>query len=115
MGEPVRISEVAWLMIAASGRPIEIVYTGLRPGEKVTEELVGDNDWDSERTVHPQISAVTIPTLRFDELGDLQQDRSAIAIRTRLAELCRRQTLPPVAESPRVRDSRHVVEHAVGL
>ena len=115
MGEPVRISEVASQMIAASGRPIEIVYTGLRPGEKVTEELVGDYDIACERRVHPQISAVTIPTLRFDLLEDLLQDRSAIAIRTRLAELCRRPSLVPAAESARVGDSGDVVENVVGL
>src|SRR6185312_16570489 len=39
MGEPVRINDVATQMVAASGRDIDIVYTGLRPGEKIREEL----------------------------------------------------------------------------
>ncbi len=36
MGEPVKILDVAQRMIAMSGKKVEIVYTGLRPGEKLT-------------------------------------------------------------------------------
>ncbi len=43
MGEPVRISDLAIQMIRLAGKKpgkdIEIVYTGLRPGEKLAEEL----------------------------------------------------------------------------
>jgi len=39
MGEPVRIDDVAKKMIEKSGRNIEIVYTGLRSGEKSAEVL----------------------------------------------------------------------------
>ena len=43
MGEPVRILDLAHQMIRLSGkrpdRDIEIVFTGLRPGEKITEEV----------------------------------------------------------------------------
>ncbi len=45
MGEPVRIMDLARQMIALSGRSdIEIKITGLRPGEKLTEALVDDNE-----------------------------------------------------------------------
>jgi FlaA1/EpsC-like NDP-sugar epimerase len=115
MGEPVGISEVASQMVAASGQPIEIVYTGLRPGEKITEELFDDDDMASERRAHPQIAAVTVASRRPDKLGDLLQLRSAIAIRTRLAELCRRQPLLPVEEPVLVDERRDIVDHVVGL
>ncbi|WP_210200906.1 polysaccharide biosynthesis protein [Cohaesibacter gelatinilyticus] len=63
MGDKVKISDLAHRMIELSGRTvkntenphgeIEIAFTGLRPGEKMTEELViGDNISD---TVHPHI------------------------------------------------------------
>ena len=35
MGKPVRIADVAEQLVAASKRPVPIVYTGLRPGEKL--------------------------------------------------------------------------------
>ena len=41
MGEPVRIDDVARRLAAQAPRPIEIVYTGLRPGEKLHEVLFG--------------------------------------------------------------------------
>lgn len=55
MGEPVRIQDVAERMIAASGRDIEILYTGLREGEKLHEVLVSQDEFDI-RPIHPKIS-----------------------------------------------------------
>ena len=37
MGEPVRIADMARRMAAGSGREVDIVFTGLRPGEKLLE------------------------------------------------------------------------------
>ncbi len=39
MGEPVRIVELAERMIRIAGREVEIQFTGMRPGEKLFEEL----------------------------------------------------------------------------
>ena len=62
MGEPVRILDVAQRMIDMSGQDIAIVYTGLRPGEKLHEELVGSNETD-ERPVHPKISHTAVSSI----------------------------------------------------
>ena len=71
MGEPVSILEVARRMISMSGKDIEIVFTGLRHGEKLHEELVGSRE-HLERPFHPQIShanADSISPERLDKAG----------------------------------------------
>jgi FlaA1/EpsC-like NDP-sugar epimerase len=60
MGAPVRIEEVARRVSETS--PVPIVYTGLRPGEKLNEQLFGTGEVD-ERPVHPLISHVPAPPL----------------------------------------------------
>ena len=56
MGEPIRIIDIAERLRTLSGREsIEIVITGLRPGEKLHEELIGLGESD-ERPFHPKIS-----------------------------------------------------------
>jgi FlaA1/EpsC-like NDP-sugar epimerase len=70
MGEPVRIADVARQLIALSDLPLEIVYTGLRPGEKLHEELFGLGEID-HRPAHPLISHVPVPGLDDDELAGL--------------------------------------------
>lgn len=62
MGEPVRIAEVARLLATRSDRPIEIEFTGLRPGEKLDEVLLGSGE-DDDRPVHPLISHVQVAAL----------------------------------------------------
>jgi FlaA1/EpsC-like NDP-sugar epimerase len=58
MGEPVKISYLAEQMIRLAGkepeRDIRIVYTGLRPGEKLFEELFHEQE-SYESTAHPKI------------------------------------------------------------
>jgi dTDP-glucose 4,6-dehydratase len=71
MGEPVSILEVAKRMVAMSGKNIEIVFTGLRPGEKLHEELVGSRE-NLERPFHPKVShtrADVITPERLDKTG----------------------------------------------
>ena len=58
MGEPVRIVDLAENLVRLSGRELgvnaEIVFTGLRPGEKLHEELVVEGE-DVTRTDHPKV------------------------------------------------------------
>ena len=61
MGQPVRIRDLARDMIRLSGYSedeIGIVYTGLRPGEKLYEELLA-NDETTVPTPHPKLRAAT--------------------------------------------------------
>src|SRR6202042_2954985 len=52
MGEQVRIDDMARRLVATVPRQVDIVYTGLRPGEKMSEDLLGRGERD-ERPYHP--------------------------------------------------------------
>lgn len=62
MGDPVRIDDVARLLAERSEHPVTIEYTGLRPGEKLAEVLLGEGEED-ERPLHPLISHVRVPPM----------------------------------------------------
>lgn len=62
MGEPVRIADVARQLMDIAGREVDIIYTGLRGGEKLHEELFGDGERD-RRPIHPSVSHVDVPAL----------------------------------------------------
>ena len=84
MGEPVRIADIARRLAAQAAHPVDIVYTGLRPGEKLTEDLLGAEEVD-HRPRHPLIRHAQVQPLDPDELSGLilsDQD----TLRRRLAQ-----------------------------
>lgn len=87
MGRQVRIADVARQMAERAPSPIEIIYTGMRPGEKMHEELLGLNERDT-RPFHPLISHVAVPPLDpvLARALDVFGDRSEVA--AELAQLC---------------------------
>ena len=72
MGKPVRILDLALQMIALSGltphEDIEIAFTGLRPGEKLYEELAQGSE-SAAPTEHPKITRLTTPPLHHSFLA----------------------------------------------
>jgi FlaA1/EpsC-like NDP-sugar epimerase len=101
MGRPVRIADVARRLIAESGRGVQIVYTGLRPGEKLHEELFGLGEAD-ERRAHPMISHTPVPPLDPDEVVSLRpsdMDQAQLIVElSQLASLAgRRRERPKLA------------------
>ncbi len=71
MGEPVKITDLAQDMIRLMGfkvgDDIDIVYTGLRPGEKLHEELVSQEE-ESIKTMHGKITMVQSPPVDWPSL-----------------------------------------------
>jgi FlaA1/EpsC-like NDP-sugar epimerase len=96
MGEPVRIADIARRLVAQSAHPVDIVYTGLRPGEKLAEDLLGVDETD-HRPRHPLVRHAQVKPLDPDELADLGPDVAEGELRRRLAEFA--MAVPP-AEPP---------------
>jgi FlaA1/EpsC-like NDP-sugar epimerase len=67
MGAPVRIAAVAERFANQHTPPLEILYTGLRPGEKLHEDLIARDEVD-ERPIHPLITHVAVPPLSLNEV-----------------------------------------------
>jgi len=85
MGEPVRIADIA-RRLGADGQGVKIVFTGLRPGEKLSEHLLGTGECDS-RPAHPLIRHVKVPPLRQADLGRLRAADRADVLKAKLARL----------------------------
>ena len=95
MGRPVRIDDVARRLVAEAHRPVEIVYTGLRPGEKLHEVLLGQGEEDL-RPRHHLISQVPVPTLAIDRVADATAGRTGPDLVAALAALA----LDPAGAGP---------------
>lgn len=77
MGEPVKIADMAKKMIGLAGftpgAEIEIVYTGLRPGEKLYEELL-NNEEHTQPTHHEKIKVANVRTYDYkDVVADVEK------------------------------------------
>ncbi len=83
MGEQIKIDKLARLMITMSGRvpdvDVRIVYVGLRPGEKLEEELIGEGE-KVIRQIDSKIRVVEGPAPHVDLLVELGELKSAAAI-----------------------------------
>ncbi len=77
MGQPVKIADLARNMIRLSGfvpdKDIRIVYTGLRPGEKLYEELLSDSE-TTLPTHHPKIMIARVRDYPFEEVTRMVDD-----------------------------------------
>jgi FlaA1/EpsC-like NDP-sugar epimerase len=82
MGEQVRIIDLARRMIRLAGRrvgdDVEIKVTGVRPGEKLVEELHADNEV-LEGTPHPAIRRLHPHTMPLVELNSVLEQLAADA------------------------------------
>jgi FlaA1/EpsC-like NDP-sugar epimerase len=77
MGESVKIADLACKMIKLSGfeegKDIKIKFTGLRPGEKLKEELLSDKE-NTIGTHNPKIMVAKIPEYNYLEVNELISD-----------------------------------------
>jgi FlaA1/EpsC-like NDP-sugar epimerase len=96
MGEPLRIRDLAKTLIRMSGLredEVNVVYSGIRPGEKLSEELF--YDWEVQRaTMVPKImcAEAALPgwhelRRRLDELAGIVHSRSGDLIRSKVKQM----------------------------
>ncbi len=116
MGAPVRIAELAANMITMAGlvpsKDIAIVYTGLRPGEKLEETLLSEEE---ERTqqVRNRIKVAQSPAppldfqARLEWLGQVAQAGDTFGVRLGLRELI--PTYTPAQIPSEARETRAAV------
>ena len=97
MGEPVSIVSVARQLIAESENPVEIFYTGLRPGEKMAEELFGTGE-KPRRSAHPLVWQTSVPPLDIETLPSWLSQHNPETVVDVLRDLC---CEPDFAESAR--------------
>jgi FlaA1/EpsC-like NDP-sugar epimerase len=100
MGDPVRIADVARQLIAYSHRNIEIVYTGLRHGEKLEEALFSVDETPC-KTENDYVSRVCVPGLSYDDVDILSQVSQEGALALAMERLARaEEAVSVVTERP---------------
>jgi FlaA1/EpsC-like NDP-sugar epimerase len=128
MGEPVKIVDLAQNMIRLSGkqprlsdepatssRDVRIVFVGSRPGEKIHEELWGDNESVGE-TTHPKIMRLSRPPVDPDWLGErlgelerLTDEGDTLEVVAKLGAIVREPQRTPVPVPPAARPAGPLV------
>ena len=109
MGEPVRIFDMAKDLVELHGlvpeQDIKFVFTGLRPGEKLYEELLTTEE-GAESTHHKKIYKATIENIDKNVLGDcldkLEKERDALAIIALIKKIV------PTYQSKQLKDKRRI-------
>lgn len=94
MGEPVKIVDLARRMIALSGaKDVKIEFSGLRPGEKLYEELLANQE-NTKPTVHPKIMVAQVREYPYKlvlkhetELYELSETFDDMAIVRKMKEI----------------------------
>ncbi len=100
MGQPISIAGVARRIAAQAEVPLEIVYTGLRPGEKLHEDLFAYGERERP-TRHPLISQVEVPPLHPSHVRFLDAYAKPEVLIGELARLCLAEIHQPNEASER--------------
>jgi FlaA1/EpsC-like NDP-sugar epimerase len=98
MGQPVKILDVAQFFVERAKHSIELVFTGLKPGEKLHETRLGAGELD-RRPIHPLISHVAVPGVTHADVLSLPIRGDNELIIAALRDLTDRMRLPARAEA----------------
>ncbi|MCF2937426.1 polysaccharide biosynthesis protein [Paenibacillus alkaliterrae] len=100
MGEPVKITDLAQNVIRMSGYTVEeigIQYTGIRPGEKLFEEMLKEDE-RNEKQVYPKIYIGKSIEVYFEEIEEIIREFAGMnktELRIRLLDLANNVVVLP--------------------
>jgi FlaA1/EpsC-like NDP-sugar epimerase len=100
MGEQIKIADMARRLVAAVPGQVDIVYTGLRPGEKLTEDLLSAGEPDV-RPCHPLIRQVPVSPLAPHQVTSLDAAGCPAEVRVALAECVQAAAVAPDTDAIR--------------
>ena len=93
MGKPVKIDHLARRMIELAGfvpdKDIKIVYSGLRPGEKLYEEVLSDKE-NTDPTEHDRIRVAHVRAYSYEEACRFTDELEVLSREVRIPEMVRR-------------------------
>ena len=103
MGKPVKIADLAKNMISLAGfepdKDIKIIYTGLRPGEKLYEELLSNKE-NTIPTGHKKISVAKVREYSYDAiLSDYQQLKDLAKVMDKMGTVKQMKAIVPEFKS----------------
>lgn len=99
MGEPVKIYDLAVRMIELAGlvpeKDIKIEFSGLRPGEKLYEELFNDSEV-TEKTSHEKINIAKVRQYKLEEILPQLENMISLARENQVIDVvrCMKQLVP---------------------
>ena len=93
MGEPVKIDTLARRMIELAGfepdKDIQIVYSGLRPGEKLYEEVLSDKE-NTDPTAHDRIRIAHVRKYDYQDACRFVDELEVLSREVRIPEMVKR-------------------------
>lgn len=93
MGQPVKIADLAQRMIELSGmkvgKDIEIEYTGLRPGEKLYEELLSHKE-NTKETLHEKIRIADVREYNYQDVEGCIEILSKLSLNVEIVDMVRK-------------------------
>ena len=99
MGESVKIAHLAHRMIELAGfepdKDIKIEYTGLRPGEKLYEEVLSNKE-NTEPTLHDRIRIAKVREYDYREACEVAEELEALSRKVEIPDMVRlmKRTVP---------------------
>lgn len=117
MGKPVKIDTLARKMITLAGfvpdKDIKVEYTGLRPGEKLYEEVLSDEE-NTLPTVHDRIRIAKVREYDYDDAASVVNNMARLASEVKITEMVRQMKIAVPEYKSSDNSAYHVIDKELG-